>query len=325
MSLRDAPIGEMKSPLRWSAGAALAAAAIVAVLLALGHRDGSSAPGVYGFARRGMERAVAPVGEVLSTPVRWTGSAFSWARCYVAAGSQNRRLKAQLVQALRWKDTALALAAENARYRALMGVRTDPPIPMVFAHTILDSRGPFAMTRLADAGSDRGVMEGAPVLGEHGLAGRVVGVAPGVSRILLLTDVESRTPVMVPRTNARAILTGDGGANPQLAYLRTHDPLRAGDRVMTSGDGGVFPRGLPVGVVVNSADGSWRVLLDANSAPIDDVQILLFKDFAQLADRATLAPKTLPSAMTEEPATSIIGSGAATPASSTTGAARARQ
>jgi rod shape-determining protein MreC len=151
------------------------------------------------------------------------------------------------------------------------------------------------------------VIEGAPVLAEHGLAGRVMGVAPAVSRILLLTDVESRTPVMVPRTNARAILAGDGGPNPRLAYLRTHDPLAPGDRVMTSGDGGVFPRGLPVGVVVKSADGAWRVALDSDASPVDYVQILLFKDFAQLVDPASLSPKTLPSAMTEEPATTILG------------------
>ena len=119
---------------------------------------------------------------------------------------------------------------------------------------------------------------------------------------MLVTDVQSRTPVFVPRANGRAILTGDGGPNPVLGYLRTHIPLREGDRVLTSGDGGVIPRGLPVGSVVKGLDGSWRVALDADNAPMDEVRILLFRDFSQLASPQDLAPKALPSLATEPPA-----------------------
>ena len=136
------------------------------------------------------------------------------------------------------------------------------------------ARGPFSNSRLVDAGADQGVTEGNPVMSEHGLVGRIAGVGPHVSRVMLLTDVESRTPVMVARTNGRAILTGDGGPNPALAYLRTHDALKEGDRVLTSGDGGVIPRGLPVGIAVKGFDGAWRVVLDSDAAPIDFVRIL---------------------------------------------------
>ncbi len=118
---------------------------------------------------------------------------------------------------------------------------------------------------------------------------------------MLLTDVESRTPVLVARTNGRAILTGDGGGNPKLDYLRTHDPLKEGDRILTSGDGGVLPRGLPVGVAVKGLDGGWRVALDADAAPIDFVQILLFKDFTQLLQPKALEPSVLPPTATGAP------------------------
>jgi rod shape-determining protein MreC len=121
-----------------------------------------------------------------------------------------------------------------------------------------------------------------------------------MSRILLLTDVDSRVPVLIARTNARAILTGDGGPTPKLAYLRTHDAPRVGDRVLTSGDGGVIPRGLPVGTVVPSLEG-WRVALDCDAAPIDFVRILLFRDFSQLVAPGAIAPKTLPPLSTAPP------------------------
>ena len=202
-------------------------------------------------------------------------------------------------QALRTEN--VALREVNARFRALLGVNTDPPLPRVFARTVLDARGPFANTRIADAGAARGVIEGNPVMSENGLVGRVTGVAARVSRIMLLTDVESRTPVLIGRTNGRAILSGDGGPNPKLAYLRTHDPIKAGDRVLTSGDGGVLPRGLPVGVAIKALDGGWRVALDSDAAPIDFVQILLFSDFSQLIPAKALEPAVLPPTTTGAP------------------------
>jgi rod shape-determining protein MreC len=238
---------------------------------------------------------------VLAAPMRWTDQGVDAVSDYLFASSQNAELKRRLRVAETWREDAAALRYENARLKALLGVRTDPPLPMVYAHTILDARGPFSNSRLADAGSARGVIEGNPVLSDHGLIGRVVGVAPGVSRIMLLTDVQSRTPVLIVRTNGRAILAGDGGGNPVLTYLRSHDALRDGDRVLTSGDGGVIPRGLPVGSVARGIDGVWRVALDSDAAPLDDVRILLFRDFSQLAPPDALAPRTLPSLATGAP------------------------
>jgi rod shape-determining protein MreC len=135
----------------------------------------------------------------------------------------------------------------------------------------------------------------------------------GVSRVLLLTDIASRTPVMIDRTNARAILTGDGGPNPKLEYLRGVDPIQQGDRVVTSGDGGVVPRGLPVGAAVKGLDGRWRVVLFADQSSIDYIRILLFKDFAQLADEKQLEAKILPPVTTEDPQTSILSAPAPAP------------
>jgi len=164
----------------------------------------------------------------------------------------------------------------------------------VTAHVIADSRGPFADTRLADAGRGQGVTPGNPVMSERGLVGRVIGVGHDVSRILMLTDIASRTPVLIDRTNARAILSGDGGPNPKLAYMRGQDPVKVGDRVLTSGDGGVFPRGLPIGVAVQGLDGAWRVRLDSDSSPIDFVRILLFTDFSQIAEQKDALASGLP-------------------------------
>ena len=320
MSLRDGPLGDIKPPLLWMTGVVLVVAAVAAVALLVGDRRETVRSQAFVATRRAADTIAAPAGEVLGVPIGWIRGGMDAARDYVFAGSQNRRLRLELAQARVWKDEALALREENARYRALTGVKTEPAMPMVLARTVIDARGPFSNSRLADVGTARGVVEGNPALSEHGLVGRVTGVAANVSRIMLLTDVESRTPVLIARTNGRAILTGDGGPNPALAYLRTHDLLRQGDRVMTSGDGGVLPRGLPVGAVVKGFDGVWRVALDGDAAPIDFVQILLFRDFSQLAPPKALEPRDLPATTTEAPDTGAAAPKAAPGATSPTSA-----
>jgi rod shape-determining protein MreC len=237
---------------------------------------------------------LAPVGDVLSAPGRVTGDGVRGIRGYFFAVSENQRLRAELETMAQWRNEAIALRDVNERYRAILGLKTDPPIAMATARIVTDSRGPFANSRLANAGAELGVRPGNPVMSENGLVGRVVGVTAGASRVLMLTDPASRTPVMVDRTNSRAILTGDGGPNPRLEYLRGQDPVRVGDRVVTSGDGGVFPRGLPVGVAVRGLDGQWRVVLAADKAPVDFVRILKFQDFTQLVDIPALTPAGAP-------------------------------
>ena len=306
MPFREGPLGDLKVPLTWTAAVALIVAAVIAVAFLLADRRETLQEQAYGVTRQTVDVVARPVSGAIAAPGRWTGLGLDYVRSYFFTASENRRLKAELAEMRQWRDRALDLQDQNQRFKSLMGLRTDPPIPMAAARMVSDSRGPFANTRLADAGSERGIVVGNPVLNERGLIGRVVGVASGVSRVLLLTDIASRTPVMIDRTNARAILTGDGGPNPKLDYLRGVDPIQQGDRVVTSGDGGVVPRGLPVGAAVKGLDGRWRVVLFADQASIDYVRILLFKDFAQLADQKQLETRSLPPVTTEDPQTSIL-------------------
>ncbi len=305
MSLRDNPLGELRVPLTWTVGIVFVVVLIVSVTLLLSDRRETFDTDAYGQTRTTTDRMLEPVGEVLSAPGRWVGAGAEVVRGYFFAVSENRRLKAELMDMRQWRDVALALKDNNERYQALLGLQTDPPIDMVAARVVTDARGPFAHSRLANAGREKGVKQGNPVMSENGLVGRIVGVGPGVSRVLLLSDVASRTPVIIDRTNARAILTGDGGPNPRLDYLRGQDPVKNGDRVLTSGDGGLFPRGLPVGVAIRGLDGVWRVAQTADKAPVDYIRILLFEDFAQVAkpgdlDEASeprsILPPTIPPA-----------------------------
>lgn len=294
MSYRDGHFQDLKVPLTWTVAVAVLVAAVVAVALLVSDRRESLQTSAYGAARAVADTVNAPAGEAVSAPSRVTSQAVDYLRDYFFAISENRRLRQQLADMQGLRDQVAALQNVNARYQALLGFRTDPPVPMTTAHVVLDARGPFSDTRLADVGKEHGVQVGNPVMSERGLVGRVIGVTRGASRILLLTDVASRTPVLIDRTDARAIMTGDASPTPKLEYMRGIAPLRQGDRVLTSGDGGLAPRGLPVGTVVKGLDGVWRVQLDADESAIDYVRVLLFTDFTSLADPKELAATPLP-------------------------------
>lgn len=306
-------------PLVLGAVAAAVVALVVAFALLMMDRRQTYSSMAYGALRKTSDTLVAPVTGALAGPVRWAGGVADGIGGYFFAASENRRLKAELAAAGIWRERAVALEDENARYRALLGLAVDPPVPMATGRTVTESRGPFANTRLINVGSDRGVKVGHPVLSENGLVGRVIGVAPRVSRVLLLTDPVSRTPVMIQRTRARAILTGDGGWAPELAYLRGRDAARPGDLVLTSGDGGVMPRGINVGRVERGVDGGWRVRLASDAAPIDFVRVLLFEDFIRLDDLRALNRPSAPPPPT--PAPRAAPSAAADPAPGRPGAA----
>jgi len=294
LAFREGPFQDLRVPLTWTG--AVAAVVAIAIALAVLFVDRQEAPGVgdYGAVRSQFDQALEPVAGVLAAPVRWIRQGAEFAGGYFFAVSENRRLRQEVVELEGWRDAAIALKNINTRYEALLELRTEPPIPMVSARVVADARGPFSHARLADAGSDRGVMVGNPVLSERGVVGRVIGVTRGASRVLLLTDVDSRTPVLVDRTNSRAILTGDGGPAPRLDYLRGQEPVQDGDLILTSGDGGIYPRGLPVGVAVRDARGVWRVRLYSDQSAIDYVRILVFNDFTQMVDQAELARAPLP-------------------------------
>jgi len=314
VSLRDGPFQDLRVPLTWTAAVAVIVAGIVGVALLLNDRRETAQLQVYGATKSVVDTVATPVGKVVAAPVRWTSEGVGGLQDYFFAIDENRRLRQELADMRRLQDETIQLRNTNARLRSILGLSVDPPLPMTAAQIITDSRGPFANSRLADAGTGQGVSVGNPVMSERGLVGRVVGVTRGASRVLLLTDVSSRTPVLMDRTNARAILTGDGGAHPKLSFLRGVDPVKVGDRVLTSGDGGVFPRGLPVGVAVQGLDGTWRVKLDSDDAPIDYVRILLFRSFDQVIDQKALSNAAAPPPLAPADAAAISAQAQATPA-----------
>lgn len=308
MAFRDGPFENIKVPLAWTAAVVVVVAVIGAIVLLLGDRTTSEGGSTMGAARGGFEAAAGPVGGVFAAPVRWAGAARDYVGGYFFAIGENRRLKAEIAELRGWRDEAIAQKNINGRYEALLGLRTEPPVPMATGRAISESRGPFSNAKLIDVGSAKGVRIGNPVVTEHGLVGRITGVTGGVSRVVLLTDVASRTPVMIERTDARAMLTGDGGDSPRLEFIRGSGSIKAGDRILSSADGGGLPRGLPIGVAAKGVDGAWRVKLFSDHSAIDYVRVLLFQSFGQLVSPNALnAPPLAGLTTAPEPSAAEVG------------------
>lgn len=198
---------------------------------------------------------------------------------------ENRDLRA-------WRELAERLAERNARYEALLRMPDDAfgegadIENSVAAQLVLDSGGPFTRTLVANAGADHGVRVGYIAVNENGLVGRVVSVGRRSARVLMLDDYNSRIPVMGEASRVRAVLAGQATRPPELIthpyqlqaprmdFIVGAQNLREGERVITSGDGGLFPRGIPVGVARRQNDGSWRVALAVAERPIDFVRII---------------------------------------------------
>ena len=283
MSFRDGPLQDLKVPLAFAGGAAAIIAVVAALFFLVEDRAPAPRAALTGVVRSRFDQTMGPISAGLAAPVRWTGEARTGLAGYFDAVNENRRLKAVAVEAQRLRDEVQALKNLNHRYETVLGLRTEPAVPMVAARVVADAHSPYSNARLIDVGPERGVKVGNPVISERGVIGRIVGTAKGISRVLMLTDPQSRTPVLVNSTKARAILTGDGGDTPRLVYLRGKSPVKVGDVILTSGDGGLYPRGLPVGVAEQDVFGQWRVRLYADGAPLDFVQVLKFEDFSQLA------------------------------------------
>lgn len=197
-------------------------------------------------------------------------------RTYLDLHQQNRDLRREIQRLKEWREAARALEEENAQLRALNHVRLTPRITFVTGDVIADSGGPFLQSALINVGWRDGVTDGSAVVDGSGVVGRVSGIGERATQLLLLTDFSSRVPVMVRPSGRRAILAGDGTGAPKLEFLESPDGVNPGDLIETTGDGGVFPPGLPVGRVIAVPSGGWRTDLAADYARLEFVRVLLY-------------------------------------------------
>ncbi len=260
-------------------------------------------PRVERFRAQVVDRVV-PSFDWAMAPVTGTVNILRDFQSYRRIYQQNQELRRELQQMKAWKEAALQLEQENARLLDLNNVQLDPRLTYVTGVVLADSGSPFRQSVLLNVGGRDGIVDGWAAMDGLGLIGRISGVGNNTARVILLTDTSSRVPVTIQPSGQQALLIGDNTAAPPIDFIEDADQVRPGDRVMSSGDGGVFPAGLLVGQVAEDPGGRMRVRLAADYERLKFLRVLRHYGNESITDPGNLIAPALRNDPSETPETS---------------------
>jgi len=175
---------------------------------------------------------------------------------------ENRRLKSAL-------DEVEEIRLSNRRLRDLLDFKERMKLPAIPAQIIAEDATSWFRTVMIDKGAADGVREEMPVVAAQGVVGRVIKISERQARVLLITDASSAVAALVQRNRTRGVVRGQGDSMIMEFALRLQD-IAEGDRVVTSGTGGVFPKGLPLGTVRKVEKGDFGLFQSVEIAPLVD-------------------------------------------------------
>jgi rod shape-determining protein MreC len=245
-------------------------------------------PGVFGGMRSSVADAVTPALLVLGAPFHQISVMIGNVSGVSELRAENAQLRAENTRLREWYQTALMLESENQSLRSLLNVKPDPSHKFITARIVGDSGNAFVKSAIVAAGEDDDVEKGQAVLSGDGLVGRIIEAGQSSARVLLLTDVNSRVPVTLDGTRQKAILAGNNTDLLELKYLPQDIDVKQGTRIMTSGNGGMFVPGLPIGTVEIGKNGRFFVKLYTDISRITHVRIVDFPQNPNLIEGDSL-------------------------------------
>lgn len=244
------------------------------------------------------EAAISPGLAILSKPLRGAESLIAEFKDRSRALEENKSLREELYTLREDKQRAEIMEMKLRRFEEILAADSglDIPARKIAARAVSEIEGPFVRSALINSGRNKGIKKGHPVMTVDGLYGHILRAGPNSSRVLLLGDLNSRISVMSMRSEARAILSGDNSDLPRLAFVDDRADWKEGDKVVTSGDDGVLPAGLPIGMVLEPSERSFSVALNTTKKNNDWVWVYPFEPIAapELSDASeTTAPNVL--------------------------------
>ena len=234
---------------------------------------GRATPLVPERARISLSDALAPLYAVVDAPLRAVRTGARAVSETLRLRAENARLRPENHRQRHWYDVAMALDAENATLKDNLHWVPDPTLSYVTARVVADAGGVYARSVLLSVGPNSTIRRGEVALDANGLVGRVTEVGARSARVLLITDMNSRIPVLLEKSRARAILAGANAPDPKLLYLQDGAHPEEGERVVTSAEAGAFPAGLLIGTVHYGASDRLEVTPAADLGRLDVVRI----------------------------------------------------
>ena len=233
-----------------------------------------------------MDWAMAPVTKVTKM--------FQNIQNYERLYNQNQELRNELQSMRSWREAALQLEQENAHLLDLNKVKLNPKYNFISGKVLIDSGSNFRQSAIINLGNNDGIVEGWATMDGLGLVGRITGVGSETSRVLFLTDTSSNIPVLIKPSNQRAILSGDNSLQPALLFIENTQQIQPGDRVVTSGDGGVFPSDLLIGQVSLNNSNQFQTQLAANLYNLSFLRVIRHSPTAPIKQPNRLIGPILP-------------------------------
>lgn len=227
-------------------------------------------------ARIALDDALAPIYALLASPLGRLHDAVANTVGVWNIRNENEQLLAQNRELRRWQTIALALDSENKQLKAELHWIPDHAPAFVTARVVADAGGAYAKAVLLSVGPHHGIHNGEIALDGRGLVGRVTEVGSRVARVLLITDLNSRIPVIMERSGAHAILVGTNGPRPRLLYWPEASPPQEGEAIVTSAVANAFPADLPVGTVYYNSDHAPEVV---PAATLDRLEMVRLFDY----------------------------------------------
>jgi rod shape-determining protein MreC len=210
-------------------------------------------------ARIAVGDSLGPIYAILASPLGHIHATITETVTLWDMREENARLRAENEKLRRWQTIALALDTENQRLKASLRWIPDPEASFITARVVADAGGVYARAVLLSVGPNHGIHKGEIAVDERGLIGRVTEVGARTARVLLITDLNSRIPVMLETSRAHAILVGTNGPRPRLLYWPEGVVPQEGERIVTSAEANAFPANLPIGSVHFTSSGAPEV------------------------------------------------------------------
>ncbi|MBC6407420.1 MAG: rod shape-determining protein MreC [Rhodobacteraceae bacterium] len=220
---------------------------------------------------------------------------------YTRLVQQNQDLRRELQQMKAWKEAAMQLEQENARLLDLNNLRLPPRLTYVSGVILADSGSPFRQSVLLNIGARDGLIEGWATMDGLGLVGRIAGVGESTSRVILLTDTTSRIPAVIQPSGQTALISGNNTTAPWIEFVENPDQVRPGDRILTTGDGSVFPANLLIGRVALDPQQRLRAQLAADYGRLKFLRVLRYDGRSPIEMPRVLAPSEVSSARPPAP------------------------